>query len=192
MSFKKEANGENTDMAGIREREIGRPVSPVSGCQATNPDWRKMPRNRPDKDEKHLAYSVLIANGISREKAASMLGYSPKTARSIDRALKEKGLKLELLSEQRIKKAHRVIDKCLAGKGFGGVETIKDSTALRAAEAILDRSNPKAQTPPAPTYQFTKVDLNQFRYDYKPPVESPGEEPVLITLGEDKETGEEP
>jgi hypothetical protein len=34
MSFKKEANGENTDMEGIREWEIGRPVSPVSGCQA--------------------------------------------------------------------------------------------------------------------------------------------------------------
>ena len=156
-------------------------------------DWRKMPRNRPDKDEKHLAYSVLIANGISREKAASMLGYSPKTARSLDRALKEKSLKLVLLSEQRIKKAHRVIDKCLAGKPFGGVETIKDSTALRAAECIIDRSSPKAEVPQAPTYRFTKVDLNLFRPDnYKPPTESPDKEPVPITLGEDKGTGKEP
>jgi len=157
----------------------------------TSIDWRKMPRNRPDKDEKHLAYSILIANGVQKEKAATMLGYSAKTVRSIDRALVKKSLKLVLLSEQRIQKAHRVIDKCLAGKPFGGVEVIKDSTALRAAEAILDRSNPKAQTPPAPTYQFTKVDLNQFRYDYKPPVDAAGEEPGAIpengTVGPDEE-----
>lgn len=139
-------------------------------------DWRKLPRNRPDKDEKHLAYSVLIANGISREKAATMLGYSPKTARSIDRALKEKGLKLALLSEQRIKKAHRVIDKCLAGKPFGEVETIKDSTALRAAEAILDRSDPKIQAVAPPTHTFVNVDLSIFRPDPPP-------EPKTIDLG---------
>src|SRR3990172_12171757 len=83
-------------------------------------DWRKMPRNRPDKDEKHLAYSILIANGVQKEKAVTMLGYSAKTVRSLDRAIIKKSLKLELLSEQRINKAHRVIDKCLAGKPFGG------------------------------------------------------------------------
>lgn len=132
-------------------------------------EWRKMPRNRPDKDEKHLAYSILIANGVHKDKAATMLGYSAKTVRSIDRALVKKGLKLVLLSEQRIKKAHRVIDKCLAGKPFGGVEVIKDSTALRAAECIIDRSSPKAEVSSAPTYQLTKIDLNQFRCDYKPP-----------------------
>ena len=133
----------------------------------TNTDWRKLPRNRPDKDEKHLAYSVLIANGISREKAATMLGYSPKTARSIDRTLKEKSLKLELLSEQRIKKAHRVIDKCLAGKAFGDIETVKDSTALRAAEMILDRSDPKVQDAPSTTYRtFTVVELDLIKPKY--------------------------
>ena len=97
-----------------------------------------------------------------------MLGYSPKTARSIDRALKEKGLKLELLSEQRIKKAHRVIDKCLAGKPFGGVEVIKDSTALRAAEVILDRSDPKIQAVAPVSYSFTKVNLDIFLPDPPP------------------------
>lgn len=131
-------------------------------------DWRKMPRNRPDKDEKHLAYSILIANGVQKEKAATMLGYSAKTVRSIDRALVKKGLKLELLSEQRIKKAHRVIDKCLAGNPFGKVETIKDSTALRAAEAILDRSDPKTQAVAPPSHTFVNVDLSIFRPDPQP------------------------
>lgn len=131
-------------------------------------DWRKLPRNRPDKDEKHLAYSILIANGVQKEKAATMLGYSAKTVRSIDRALVKKGLKLELLSEQRIKKAHRVIDKCLAGKPFGEVETIKDSTALRAAEVILDRSDPKIQTVAPVSYSFTKVNLDVFLPDPPP------------------------
>jgi hypothetical protein len=131
-------------------------------------DWRKMPRNRPDKDEKHLAYSILIANGVQKEKAATMLGYSAKTVRSIDRALVKKGLKLELLSEQRIKKAHRVIDKCLAGKPFGGVETIKDSTALRAAEVILDRSDPKTGEAPPPVRTFINMDLSIFLNDPPP------------------------
>ena len=136
----------------------------------TNPDWRKLPRNRPDKDEKHLAYSVLIANGISREKAATMLGYSPKTARSIDRALKEKSLKLVLLSEQRIKKAHRVVDKCLAGKAFGDIESVKDSTALRAAEMILDRSDPKAHEIKPEAYNFIAINVDKYRMDapFKP------------------------
>jgi hypothetical protein len=135
----------------------------------TNPDWRKLPRNRPDKDEKHLAYSILIANGVQKEKACSMLGYSEKSVRSIDRALVKKGLKLELLSEQRIKKAHRVIDKCLAGKPFGGVETIKDSTALRAAEAILDRSDPKTQAVAPPSHSYVNINLDIFKPDPPPP-----------------------
>jgi len=143
-------------------------------------DWRKKPRNRPDKDEKHLAYSVLIANGISREKAATMLGYSPKTARSIDRVLKEKSLKLELLSEQRIKKAHRVIDKCLAGKPFGQVETIKDSTALRAAEAVLDRSDPKTQAVAPPARTFIQTNLNIFLPDPPPEPKTIDLEPVAV------------
>jgi len=96
-----------------------------------------------------------------------MLGYSPKTARSIDRALKEKNLKLALLSEQRIKKAHRVIDKCLAGKAFGDIESVKDSTALRAAEMILDRSDPKVQDAPSTTYRtFTVVELDLLKPKY--------------------------
>ena len=128
-------------------------------------DWRKRPRNRPDKDEKHLAYSILIANGVHKDKAANMLGYSVKTVRSIDRALIKKGLKLELLSEQRIQKAHRVIDKCLAGKPFGGVEVIKDSTALRAAECIIDRASPKIQNPPPAIHSFIAINLDQFKPD---------------------------
>ena len=106
-----------------------------------------------------------------------MLGYSPKTARSIDRALKEKGLKLVLLSEQRIKKAHKVIDKCLAGKPFGGVEVIKDSTALRAAEAILDRSDPKTQAVAPPPRTFVNVDLSIFLNDPPPAPETIDLEP---------------
>ena len=161
-------------------------------AKETPVDWRKLPRNRPDKDDKHLAYSVLIANGISREKAATMLGYSAKTARSIDRALTKKCLKLELLSEQRIKKAHRVVDKILAGRTFGDVEVVRASDSLRAAEAILDRSSPKAQAPPAPTYQFTKIDLSTLRCDYKPPAEPVGEEFVLVTPDAKPRTDEDP
>ena len=137
----------------------------LSETTVTSVDWRKRPRSRPHIDEKHLAYSILIANGVQKEKAATMLGYSEKTVRSLDRALAKKGLKLELLSEQRIKKAHRVIDKCLAGKPFGGVEVIKDSTALRAAEAILDRSDPKTQAVAPPSHSYVNINLDIFKPD---------------------------
>jgi|GEM_PF-1704173 len=150
----------------------------------TNPDWRKLPRNRPDKDEKHLAYSILIANGVHKDKAATMLGYSEKTVRSIDRALVKKGLKLALLSEQRIKKAHRVIDKCLAGRPFGGVEVIKDSTALRAAEVILDRSDPKTQAVVPPSHTFVNVDLSVFLPDPPP---APRETDLAVAVDEPPE-----
>jgi hypothetical protein len=111
---------------------------PIPEATETSVDWRKMPRNRPDKDEKHLAYSILIANGFQKDKAATMLGYSVKTVRSIDRALVKKGLKLELLSEQRIKKAHRVIDKCLAGN-LWEIAAIKDRPPS-CRRVILDRA----------------------------------------------------
>ena len=128
-------------------------------------DWRKMPRNRPDKDEKHLAYSILIANGVQKEKAANMLGYCPSTVRSLDRALVNKKLKLELLSEHRIQRAHRVVDKILAGRTFGCIDTVRASDSLRAAEAILDRSSPKSVPQPPPALTFVRVNLDEIRCD---------------------------
>jgi len=129
-------------------------------------EWRKMPRNRPDKDEKHLAYSILIANGVHKDKAATMLGYSAKTVRSLDRAIVKKSLKLVLLSEQRIKKAHRVVDKILAGRTFGSIETVRASDALRAAEVVLDRSDPVQQSaPPGPRISFVQINIDECRLD---------------------------
>jgi len=151
---------------------------PIPEATESSVDWRKMPRNRPDKDEKHLAYSILIANGVQKEKAATMLGYSAKTVRSIDRALVKKSLKLVLLSEQRIQKAHRVIDKCLAGKPFGGVEVIKDSTALRAAEVVLDRSDPKGVQASAPAYSFTQIKIEEARM-FRAPIHIDGGSPDI-------------
>jgi len=92
----------------------------------TSIDWRKMPRNRPDKDEKHLAYSILIANGV------------------------------------------------------------------QAAECILDRSDPKAAQASEPVYSFTQINIEEAHFDFKPPPESPGEEPVPITLDAKPRTGEGP
>jgi hypothetical protein len=160
-------------------------------------DWRKLPRYRPDKDEKHLAYSVLIANGISREKAATMLGYSAKTARSIDRALKEKHLKLQLLSKQRIKKAHRVVDKLLSGKTFGDIESVKDSTALRAAEIVIDRHEPKGQEQASPAITSTTYNLNLVRPDHPdciplpPSVDNPPHDGDMAPITPDKKDGQD-
>jgi hypothetical protein len=45
------------------------------------------------------------------------------------------------------------------------VETIKDSTALRAAEAILDRSDPKTQAVAPPSHSYVNINLDIFKPD---------------------------
>ena len=154
----------NAAAAARRAKARRKKQSPIETTK-TNPDWRKMPRKRPDKDIKHTAYSILIAHGVKREKAAELLGYCENTARSLDRAIEQKSLNLGLLSEQRIKKAYRVIDKCLAGKAFGD-EPVKASTALRAAEMILDRSHPKREEISPPAHNYTVYNLDFLKPDH--------------------------
>jgi hypothetical protein len=72
------------------------------------------------------------------------------------------------------------------------VEVIKDSTALRAAECILDRSDPKAAQASEPVYSFTQINIEEARFDFKPLPESPGKEPVPITPDAKTRSDEDP
>jgi len=105
---------------------------------------RKRPVTDPEKDRKHIAYAAMVKQGMSKSQAALSLGYSTGSIGALDKSAENKSGKLTLLTDSRIKRAHKVVDSILKGATFGSIKDIKDSTALRAAEVVLDRAEPKA------------------------------------------------
>jgi hypothetical protein len=130
---------------------------------ATVPDKvrkRKRPTTDPVKDRKHIAYAAMVAQGMSKSQAAQSLGYSIGSIGSLDKSSENKTQKNEFLTESRIRRARRVVDSLMAGEGFGKIESVKDSTALKAAESVLDRAYPKAQEGAQAAVSFTQINLN--------------------------------
>lgn len=100
--------------------------------------------------EKYNVFKMLRMEGYSVPKAAEAIGYSAGYGETIDRKIKEfetkkaeNGASVGFLTDKRIKRAGAVVDRFMQGKTFGDIKEIKDSTVLRAAECVLDRSNPK-------------------------------------------------
>ena len=122
--------------------------------------------NRTETDQKYLAFQLLIEQGISITKAAEMMGYKPNYGYHLAAKCRKRSEKLSLLSESRIRKAHRVVDKLLAGRMFGDIESVKDSTVLRAAEVILDRAEPKVADIKQ-AFSYVVVDISVYREDEK-------------------------
>jgi hypothetical protein len=141
----------------------------------------KTTRVYPKIDEKHAAFAALVKGGVDKRKAAEVLGYKPNKAYDLARRVEKKGHKLDVASESMVRLAHRAVKNCLKGKPWGAIETIKDSTALAAAQVVVDRHQPKNQENTPPTFTFTRVDLDQFRM---PPLESEKVDPVPIASDE--------
>jgi hypothetical protein len=72
------------------------------------------------------------------------------------------------VSESNVKIAHRAVKLLAQAKTFGCIETVRAADALRAAEVILDRAEPKNSEAPAPAYTFVDVDLSIFLPDPPP------------------------
>ena len=142
----------------------------------------KTPRVYRKIEEKHAAFAILVNNGVDKVIAAEALGYQGKTAYALQKRIEKKGVRLDVACEKLVRLSHRVIRNCLQGKPWGKIEVIKDSTALAAAQVVIDRHQPKHQEITSPAYSFTKVDLDQFRTDYQPPAVSAGEALAPITL----------
>jgi len=149
----------------------------------------KTPRVYPKIDEKHAAFAVLVKGGVDKVVAAEVLGYRPNKAYDLARRVEKKGHKLDVASEKMVRLSHRVIRNCMQGKPWGKIEVIRDSTALAAAQVVVDRHQAKKQENTAPIYSFTKVDLEPLR---NPPVELAGGEPVAIIPGIGTAPDEEP
>ena len=134
---------------------------------------------RQETDEKYLAFSLLTAQGLSPQKAAEQLGYSREYGCKLAARLKGQSQNLSLLSEPRIRKAHRVIDKLMSGKAFGDIESVRSSDALRAAEVVLDRAEPKAQDVRPPSFNYTVINV-----DLRPKAKSDPENPPIDVSAE--------
>lgn len=91
--------------------------------------------------DKQMAYGLLRKNGLPVKKAAELIGYNPKYAYQIDKKVG----KYDLTDSKLVSQAHKVVKNIMKGKAWGDIETIKDSTALAAAESILDRHQPKVK-----------------------------------------------
>lgn len=121
----------------------------------------------PEKTEKYTAFQLLREQGFSPEKSAEMIGYAPATGWAIERKLKafraESGAPVGFLTDKRIKRAGAVVDKFMRGETFGNIKEIKDSTVLRAAETVLDRSHPKrADSDERPSVSFVTINLGMM------------------------------
>jgi len=136
----------------------------VTALPATNIPEVAQKRGRYTKssraDEKHAAYKTLVESGMTKSAAALSIGYARGSIGSLDKATQTKSGKLTLLTDSRIKRAHKVVDSILKGATFGSIKDIKDSTALRAAEVVLDRAEPKVGADAgAVSISFTQVNI---------------------------------
>lgn len=137
---------------------------------------------------KQQAAALLMDAGMTAKEACETLGYSPKSADGLRARIKEKGLLPEIASKSNVAKATRVVKTLMEGRTFGEIERVKDSTALAAANVILDRAYPKQQDAAPQNVSFTVVNLALFAPD---PVESkptcidvePGQAPDVVPVG---------
>ncbi|MCK9361889.1 hypothetical protein M0Q28_06765 [Patescibacteria group bacterium] len=140
--------------------------SPDTGRVARRPRWYESP----EISEKYAAFRLLREQGFTIEQAAKTLGYALSTGKTIDANLKaferkaaESGVSMGFLTEKRINRAAGVVDKLMRGVTFGEIKEIKDSTVLRAAETVLDRSHPKrSESSSGPSISFVTVNLGQY------------------------------
>ena len=123
----------------------------------------KKPRVYPKIDEKHAAFAVLVKGGVDKVVAAEVLGYRPNKAYDLARRVEKKGHKLDVASESMVRLAHRAVKNCLKGQPWGKIEVIKDSTALAAAQVVVDRHQPKNQEISPPPHSFTVVNLDECK-----------------------------
>lgn len=87
---------------------------------------------------KQAAYALLRENGLKTEEAAKALDYKTSSAYQLNTKLNKYTLK----SNKMQKLASNVIKNCMAGKTWGTIDKIKDSTAMMAAQMVYDRVEP--------------------------------------------------
>jgi len=143
------------------------PAIPDSKRNGNNGGGRRPWYEDPTLTEKYSAFQMLRGQGVQPEKAAEMLGYRPSTGWILENKIKERltdGMEIApFVTVKRQKAAAGVVDKLMKGQTFGKIKEIKDSTALRAAETVLDRSHPKrSESESGPSLSFVTINLGMM------------------------------
>lgn len=124
-------------------------------------DMSKPPLKLSDLPAKQQAQAMLMREGVKTKELAAILGYSEGTVHVYASKLR----KLDLTDPKIVSSAHKSLKKLVAGKTFGDIKEIKDITALRAIEMIVDRDQPKVTVNQNLNINTTiaPVDLSAYR-----------------------------
>ena len=145
-------------------------------CETAEADGNTMkkPRVYPKIDEKHAAFAALVKGGVDKVRAAEVSGYKPNKAYDLARRVEKKGHKLDVASQSMVRLAHRAVKNCLKGQPWGKIEVIKDSTALAAAQVVVDLHQPKKQENSPPNFTgYISVDLSVYQEKDSAPEATP-------------------
>ncbi|MCR4287922.1 MAG: hypothetical protein NUW09_07910 [Deltaproteobacteria bacterium] len=93
---------------------------------------------RQPSTERQEAYARLRASGMPTLPAAKVVGLAGTYPYHLDKVLKPVVEKYRLDSARKIKLASSAVESLVQGQPVGKVEFVKDSTVLRAAEAIFN------------------------------------------------------
>ena len=164
----REAEMGNRETGGKKSHKANSPIlgpNEAGATAITDRNIMETPREYRKSTEKLAAFRILVQNGIDKRIAAETLGYKGKTAYALQQKIGKKGKTLDVASERMVNLAHRAVTNCLRGKPWGKISTIKDSTALAAAQVVVDRHQPKNAEPNTATYSFTQINLQSVQND---------------------------
>ena len=102
-----------------------------------------------------IAIEVLSADGEKSGQIAKRLGLSTAYVSTVRNKPKRRN---DLTAPKAVKSAYKTILSLAAGLPIGQIKEVKDSTVLRAAEAIMDRAQPKVtQAPVVDTFNLAVI-----------------------------------
>jgi hypothetical protein len=106
------------------------------------------------------ATAILAQNGLSPNEQAKAFGI---TRGAINFRLKKLPANIDLTSKKRVRAAVKAVDSFVAGKAFGDIEKLKDSTVLNAAAMVLDRHQPLRSQDSGSVTNYTQVNINVYK-----------------------------
>lgn len=120
-----------------------------------------------ENPSKKALYGALRSSGVPHDVACKALELKDNYAAKLKSEVKRKSLPV-LVDERSARTAKATLMRLMQGKTVGpDMKEVKDSTALKAAEAVLDRQYPKVQKHVHMNlnFKFPERDLSRFRLD---------------------------
>jgi len=124
-------------------------------------DSEKVSKTEQKLNDRQTIYSALMEHGpvgMTKEKAAKLAGYHPKSVYRVEQALSKYSLK----HPKRLKKASKVVDAFLSGKAIGDSDMPSPAVIRATAEMVYDRVEPVIKSEPVSSQpiSFTQINVN--------------------------------